>query len=207
MGESAADEGVHGENEIGHVTFVCQAFGYFRGSYEAFFFAGGPDERHVTIFQRGAERPHGGNQRGIADAIVEAASIGARAEQRAIGFRNRNGVAEIDAELRDFFGSARADINANGIFRVWCPASVGHLKFAVSQPFGSSTIASRSTFAVCTSAGWPAKKLRSPPPRHSTSRRPSLEMDFTLKPISSMWATTRIRGIFELAGGGAEMED
>ena len=70
----------------------------------------------------------------------------------------------------------------------------GHSNLGSSQPFGSSTTASLSPPSLCTSAGWPAKKLSSPPPRHTTSRRPSFEIDFTSKPISSMCATTRIRG-------------
>src|SRR3984885_15033870 len=90
-----ADESVHSKNEIRLLTFGGETLGHFRGAYQAFFFAGGPDESDVAIFQRSADRPYGGNQRGVADTIVEAASIGARAEQRAVRFRNGDRVAEL----------------------------------------------------------------------------------------------------------------
>ena len=115
-----ADECIHGENEIGRVAFGGQALGEFCGAYQAHFFAGGPDEGNVAIFQRSAELPDGADQRGVADAIVEAAAIRARAEQRAVGFRNRNGVAEADAQFGDFRWSARADVHANGICGAGC---------------------------------------------------------------------------------------
>ena len=73
------------------------------------------DQTKVTLRSlSGSPSAHaGGNQRRVADAIVEAAGVGARAEQRAIFLRDGDRVADLDAELRDFLGRARAHVDAD----------------------------------------------------------------------------------------------
>src|SRR5580698_6766297 len=90
-----------------------EAFGDGGGAEKAELFASGEHESDVAIFQRTAERPGGRNESCVTDAIVEAAAVGARAEQRAIGFGNCDGVADFDAELFHFFRRASAHIHAN----------------------------------------------------------------------------------------------
>ena len=94
------------------------------GADQADFFARGPDEGDVAVLQRAAQRPDGGDQRRVADAIVKAAAIGARAEQRAILLRNGDRIADLDAEFRDFLGAARADVHADRLLRFSGPFEI-----------------------------------------------------------------------------------
>ena len=91
---------------------------------ESQLFAPGEDEGDVAARELRAQRPDGGNCGGATDAIVEAAGVCAATRERAIFFRDGDEVAEIrrdyvwcdldradfDAERRDFFRAARADI-------------------------------------------------------------------------------------------------
>src|SRR5271156_5117949 len=126
------------------MAFGGQAFGQRARADQTYFLARGPDEGDVAVFERDRsprlddlpsascrglgspvipstwgpllQRPNGGDQRGVADAVIEAAAIGAGAEKRAILLGNGNRIADFDTEFGDFLGAACANVHADRVF-------------------------------------------------------------------------------------------
>src|SRR5579863_6920088 len=97
------------------MAFASEPSGELAGTDEANFFTRRPNEGDVAVLERAAERPNGGDQRRVADAIVEAAAVGARAEQRAVLLWNGDRIADLNPKISDFLGISQADVDADGL--------------------------------------------------------------------------------------------
>ena len=103
----------------------------------------------------------------------------------------------------DFFRVARADIHADGLFGFGGPFEI--LLVPTVRQFHDSVASRRRTCAPASDG--PRKSSNPSHPEFRLSSFPSLEIDFTEKPISSICATTRIFGVFFPAGTRTNMQD
>ena len=67
-----------------------------RCAFQSDFFFRGPNKRDVAAGKIRSKGIHGFDQRGAADAIIEAAGVGAFAQQRAVFFGNGDPISGFD---------------------------------------------------------------------------------------------------------------
>src|SRR5579862_6977138 len=75
-------ERINREDVVWRMASGGEALRGSSSAVKAELFANGKNEGDVAILERAAEGPSGGDEGGVADAIIETACIGARAEQR-----------------------------------------------------------------------------------------------------------------------------
>src|SRR5579862_1910129 len=107
----SADESVDGEDKIRRTSLRCQAFGQRACAHQSELLTRRENERYIAVFHRIAQSPERRDQRGVSDTVVETAAIGSRAKKRPVRFRNRDRIADANAEFLHFFWSSRAYVH------------------------------------------------------------------------------------------------
>src|SRR5579863_8882143 len=111
QGRIGADEGINGEDEIRLAALRCEAFSQRACAHQSELLTRRENERYIAVFHRIAQGPESRDQRGVSHTVVETAAIGSRAKKRPVRFRNRDRIADANAEFLHFFWSSRAYVH------------------------------------------------------------------------------------------------